>query len=156
MIEVFQRLDDLQREMQQLRGMVEEQSHSQDGVKQRQRDLYIDLDQRISDLQKSVKAMGSQPAATIAPPLPVIAPSGVGLTAPTVGEGSLATPPVIPVGDSVVPAPAEMPVVPVTAEQPTSAMDSLQEQGSYQQALDQLMAGSYEASITAFTGFLSP
>ena len=44
------RLDTLTREMQQLRGEVELQNHSMDALKERQRDLYLDLDKRITDL----------------------------------------------------------------------------------------------------------
>ncbi len=44
------RLDSLQQEMQQLRGDVETQNHAMEGMKQRQTDLYTDMDQRITRL----------------------------------------------------------------------------------------------------------
>lgn len=46
--ELVLRLDSLQREVQQLRGEVEEQNHALESMKQRQRDLYLDLDSRLS------------------------------------------------------------------------------------------------------------
>ena len=45
--DVVLRLDDLQREVRQLRGEVEVQNHALESLKQRQRDLYLDLDNRL-------------------------------------------------------------------------------------------------------------
>ncbi len=68
LIEVYQRLDALQAEVQELRGIAEEQAHGVEGVKQRQRNIYNDLDQRISALQQSVKTLSeAAPAAANMP-----------------------------------------------------------------------------------------
>lgn len=159
LIEVFQRLDALQIEMQQLRGMVEEQGHSQEGVKQRQRDLYIDLDQRISDLQKSIKALTSSvPNSTITPSLPIVGGSVSPEATAVLGDTSSEAPLPASSDDLAAQAAVETPTTPDTLEgvaETSPATSSLQEQESYQLALDQLMAGSYEASIGAFTGFLA-
>lgn len=54
------RLDSLQQEMQQLRGDVELQNHAMESMKQRQVDLYTDMDQRISRITGEVPT--GQPA----------------------------------------------------------------------------------------------
>ena len=61
LIDFYQRLETLQFEVQQLRGLQEEQGHDVEGIKQHQRDLYLDLDQRISSLQLSVKQLTVSP-----------------------------------------------------------------------------------------------
>ncbi|MCP3672286.1 MAG: tol-pal system protein YbgF [Gammaproteobacteria bacterium] len=50
------RLDSLQQEMQQLRGDVETQNHAMESMKQRQTDLYTDIDQRMSRLSGKTPA----------------------------------------------------------------------------------------------------
>ena len=46
-------VQELQDEVRQLRGQIEEQSREIENLKRRQRDQYLDLDQRISDLRNS-------------------------------------------------------------------------------------------------------
>jgi tol-pal system protein YbgF len=62
------RMDGLQREVQQLRGEVEVQNHALDVMKQRQRDLYLDVDRRLSGGQAEVP--GAAPAALPGPVVP--------------------------------------------------------------------------------------
>jgi tol-pal system protein YbgF len=50
MYEIIGRLEQLQQEMQQLRGVVEEQSQTIANLKKRQSNIYSDLDQRLQDL----------------------------------------------------------------------------------------------------------
>ena len=45
--EVLNRLDQLQREIQQLRGQVEEQTHTIEVLKKQQQTMYTDLDDRL-------------------------------------------------------------------------------------------------------------
>ena len=46
-------VQELQDEVRTLRGQLEEQSREIENLKRRQRDQYLDLDQRISDLRNS-------------------------------------------------------------------------------------------------------
>lgn len=46
--EIVLRLDQLQREVRQLRGELEQQNYSLEQLRQQQRDLYLDLDSRLS------------------------------------------------------------------------------------------------------------
>ncbi|MCF6263387.1 MAG: tol-pal system protein YbgF [Xanthomonadales bacterium] len=55
----------LQEEVRQLRGQVEQQSHELKNLKSRQRDQYLDLDTRLGELQK--------PVTQIAAPIPAVA-----------------------------------------------------------------------------------
>ena len=74
------RMDNLQNEIQKLLGQLELQSHQLDEIKQRQRDLYVDIDRRLLRLERN------EPAA---------ADAGVGAggshTASPTGKASVAT-----------------------------------------------------------------
>ena len=52
LVELLTRLDRLQNEAQQLRGQLEEQAHNLDGVQQRQKDMYLELDGRLRKLEQ--------------------------------------------------------------------------------------------------------
>lgn len=52
-LELFQRFDELADELSQLRGEVEQLGHDMTGVKKRQRDLYLDIDRRLGELERS-------------------------------------------------------------------------------------------------------
>jgi len=56
-------VQELQDEVRTLRGRLEEQERELDNLKQRQRDQYLDLDQRISDQRNSLPVSSSQPVA---------------------------------------------------------------------------------------------
>jgi tol-pal system protein YbgF len=51
MVGMYNRLEQLQREVQQMRGQLEEQSYLIETLKKRQRDLYLDTDRRIVQLE---------------------------------------------------------------------------------------------------------
>lgn len=52
LVDMVTRLDRLEQEVQMLRGQVEEQSHAIADLLQRQRDLYVDIDRRLSNLER--------------------------------------------------------------------------------------------------------
>ena len=62
LVEMLTRLEQLQQEVQQLRGEVEVQGHTLKQLKQRQRDLYLDVDRRLQQLE-SGSAGAPAPAA---------------------------------------------------------------------------------------------
>jgi len=51
LVDMYLRLETLQQEVQQLRGEVEVQTNTIEGLKQRQRDLYLDIDRRLRQLE---------------------------------------------------------------------------------------------------------
>ena len=60
LVDILMRLDNLQNDIQRLRGEGEVQGHTLEEIKKRQRDLYIDLDRRILQLERN--AVPGQPA----------------------------------------------------------------------------------------------
>jgi tol-pal system protein YbgF len=56
LIQLSQRLDAIEAQMRQLRGELEEQQNSNDLLRKQQRDLYADLDRRLSALQAGGKS----------------------------------------------------------------------------------------------------
>ncbi len=143
LLEMLSRLEDLQVDLQAIRGELEMQRHEFDGIKQRQRDLYLDIDRRILKLEKVVNSApvaafsslgnGFSPSA-MAPASPAATFTAAPQQAPLIGS---VTP---PLGDG-----ASVAVV----------MDPLQEQSAYQQALNILREGRYDEAIVAFQGFLT-
>lgn len=59
LLEMLERIDTLQAEVELLRGRVEEQQHTIEGLKNRQRELYLDIDRRVSQVERE----GSAPTA---------------------------------------------------------------------------------------------
>jgi tol-pal system protein YbgF len=57
--EILGRLEQLQREVQELRGIVEEQGHQLAELKTRQNNIYTDLDQRIAQLGGDAQPMAA-------------------------------------------------------------------------------------------------
>ena len=50
-VELLQRVEQLQLEMQELRGTIEQLRNDVDGMQKRQRSMYLDIDRRLNDLQ---------------------------------------------------------------------------------------------------------
>ncbi len=53
LVEMLRRLEALQQDLQQMRGEQEQLSYSIEGIKKRQRDIYLDIDQRLATLETS-------------------------------------------------------------------------------------------------------
>src|SRR5213075_708077 len=60
-VELLNRVNELQQEVQSLRGTIEQQTNEIEGLKKRQRDQYLDLDSRLN-------RMGAGGSAQAAPP----------------------------------------------------------------------------------------
>ncbi len=122
---LLQEVETLKSEVAKLRGQAEVQVHQLDTLGKRQNDLYIDLDQRITDLGKSGKpAEGTEvvPAAAASQPA---APS------------------------SATPKPDVAPVA-ATASKPDPAAESR----AYEAALNLFREANYAGAIASFRGFL--
>lgn len=52
MLNLLNRVDDLERELRQIRGDLEVVNHELSGLKRRQRELYLDVDRRLGALEK--------------------------------------------------------------------------------------------------------
>ncbi len=59
LVDMLMRLDSLQTENQNLQGEVESFGHTLEGINQRQRDLYLDIDRRLRQIELSTGQSGS-------------------------------------------------------------------------------------------------
>ncbi len=128
LVEMLTRLDRLQQEVQSLRGQVELQANAIDELRQRQRDLYLDVDRRLSRVERTggaPVAVEPEPATPAAAPTPVPPPSTVPAAPPTTPSQAVIDPAL-----------------------------RAREQEAYQQAFDLLRELRYEQAIAAFRGFL--
>jgi tol-pal system protein YbgF len=132
---LLKEVETLKAELSRLRGQAEMQTHQMESLGKRQNDLYVDLDQRVSDLVKA------PPAVTEAlPPAPVAAASPP--------PGKPAESPAVAAKPAPVPVAASTPVV--AAPQ----LDPLVESRTYEAALNHFREANYAAAIAGFKGFL--
>lgn len=147
-VELLNRLDALQAEVQVLRGQLEQQAYELENLKKQQRDRYVDLDARLSRLEGGAApppAAPMAPDATLAPPPPSTEPGQL-----TPDELSPATPP--PAGAAAEAAPATATDAPAPAL-PASG-DPADERAAYDEALGALLDGRYAESARRFAAFL--
>jgi len=131
LVEMLVQIEDLQKNVQELRGQNEVYAHEVEGIKKRQRDLYMDIDRRLRQLMETPKT-GASVDNTAG------AQSSMPVVAPRVGTPSSAmAPPNTAVGSGS-----------------QSMVDPLAEKEAYRQAFNVLKDRHYEESITAFTRFL--
>lgn len=122
---LLQEVELLKAEVAKLRGQAEVQNHQMDTLGKRQNDLYVDLDQRLSDLSKAVK-----PAPSAAAPE---APSAV---APNASPTVAAAPPS------------------AAAASAAAEPDPLVESRVYEASLTHFREGNYAGAIAGFKGFV--
>ena len=134
LFKLFDEVESLGTEVRELRGQVEALSHALNQLKERQRELYLDADQRLQRIESAT------PTQTVGPtPQP-------------------ATPPATPATPAQATAPSQpapAPATPSTPEAPPPAgIDPFAEQQAYQTAFDLLKSGRYEDAVVAFQQFL--
>jgi len=90
LIDLMTRIDSLQNEVQQMLGQTEEQAYNMEQLKKRQRDLYLDIDRRLRDLEAARASMLTAPATSIAGAVPggAMSESATNGAAPPTGAGS--------------------------------------------------------------------
>jgi tol-pal system protein YbgF len=134
--ELLTRIQHLQEDVQKLRGDLEVQGNDINGIKQRQRDLYLDIDRRLQQLEASNATKST--TASSSPPLPTMsAQSG----APGPGANS-----------SI---PAMNPPMPGMMAPSSTQPNSDEEQAAYEKAFNLLRDGHYDDAIAAFQDMLS-
>jgi len=145
----------LQDEIRMLRGQLDEQSYELENLKRRQRDQYLDLDQRISELRDGLPVVSGGSAAAGAPANRSPVPAGDADTAPTVGpvagQGSPDVPDVTERGgpsSSVTGLAA-----PAVATSATAATPAAQ-QAAYDEAFQALKELRYADAAEAFRSFI--
>jgi tol-pal system protein YbgF len=136
LVELAQHLDQVQADVRQLRGRVEELEYNTESMRKQQRDLYSDLDKRLAALGGGSSGAaaagalsGSGSGGAGGSSAPQSAAGGAGASAASAAAGSAGT-------DS-------------------AGAGSSEEQRVYGQSFDALKAGSYSIAITGFKDFLS-
>ena len=125
LVDLLMRLEGLQQEVQQLRGDSEIQGNTLNDIKKRQRDLYIDIDRRLLQLER--RNAGAAPY----------------------------TPPAVSPAPSVSPPEQSSAPVPVPqVRQTTTAANDVTEQQAYQKAFNLLRELRYAKATEAFRDFI--
>jgi len=127
LMEQSQRMEQIQQELSSLRGLMESQEHQLNLIKQRQRNLYQDMDRRLHDLE----IKGGSPASA----------SG----------GTHVSPVAAPSTASSVPPPASS--APSPAPVAVSTGGDKNGKPAYTAAFNILKQGKYQDAIVAFRGF---
>ncbi len=135
MMDLMEGVQRLQTELQELRGEVEQQTFTVEQLRQRQRELYLDVDRRLRRMEAGAPR---SPGVAAAPQAPVAA-ARPPVSAPTARPR--ATGPAQQAG--VMPAPA------------ASSIDPVKEQAAYQRAFNLLKEGRYDQAANAFNNFLA-
>jgi tol-pal system protein YbgF len=155
LLDMLADLEQLQREVQQLRGEIEVQGHTLGEIQRRQRELYMDVDRRVHALESG--GGGAPPMSDQFQEMPAAPP----LPEPPVTTGGPPGPPPLPVGEprplpaGGPPAPAAGGPPPLAAGAPAVAVDPVAEREDYEQALNILKEGRYAEAADAFRKFLS-
>lgn len=166
MMNLFQRLEDVSQDVDSLRGSIEEQGHLQQRLQKRQRELYLDLDRRIREIELKATA----PVQNSAPiPVPDISQTA-NMEKPKSAPGA----PTEALKDTTKPT-KQAPVktstnstksvkLPVANEKKvnntsvihtaTPAQPMSKERAEYQKAFDLLKEGRYSTAKAAFKSFL--
>lgn len=139
--DILMRLNALEEEVRQLRGENEEQRHAIEELKKRQRELYIDLDRRLLQVERGAqKGTGTEtnepePSVSSAPS------SGRPTGKPTGSNTTMSAPP------------SRQNEKPETGQE-ALASDVESEQEAYQEAFNQLRELEYAKAVKAFREFL--
>ena len=134
LLEMLNRVEQLQRDIQQLRGDLEVQAHTLEDIQRRSREQYLDIDRRLQQLETGQAGTPPMDASPLLAPVPVTTPPAT--RAPTVVQ--------TPVPETLPPPAARVP-------QPEQAG----ERAEYEQALAVLREGRYAEAAQAFNGFLA-
>ena len=157
MLGLLKEVETLKAEVAKLRGQAEVQLHQMDTLGKRQNDLYVDLDQRLAELNKSLNAPAAAPAVVVAKPA---ASAEAASPAPVSSGKAGKEEPAQPVAAQT-PEPSSaadaVASVPQAKAQPVAAapqLDPLLESRTYEAALNNFRAGNYAGAIASFKGFL--
>ncbi len=134
LVDIVLKLESLQNEVQRLRGEIEVQHHTLEELKKRQRDLYVDLDRRLLQLERNTPVGSSSPSVAAE-------------AAPAGSAGGAAAGTVAAAGSQ----PASKPASKTKPAPPASKT----EQQAYQAAFDQLRELRYDKATELFRDFLN-
>ena len=157
MFEILGRLEQLQSEVQQLRGMVEEQAQTIADLERKQGHMYSDLDDRLQSLTTTPAASApATPAQTQATPpaVPVQAPAAAASASAPAATAAVATPAAQTPATASPPAPATTSPTASKPATPTPQVSQGNEKEQYQQAYDTLRNGHNAQAVKMFETLL--
>lgn len=132
LLELMDRIDSLQAELQEMRALSEEQVHQIESLKQRQRDLYLDLDRRLSRVEREGGAVSP------------VANQGLG--------DANGSPALVGSGQQLVAGANNVVEVPPQNIEETDALT--EEREAYQKAFNLLRQLQYDPATAAFQNFI--
>ncbi len=144
MLEMTAKVEQLQREVQQLTGKLEEQANQIAELKKHQSTMYTDVDDRLQRLE-----------GTTAPAAEASAESVGSVMSETPVETPQVTEPAAPAADAAPDKVNAAPTPPVVAANTSVPTASEAEQQLYQHAYTELRNGHTEQSITEFNAYLA-
>jgi tol-pal system protein YbgF len=134
-------VQEMQDEVRTLRGMLEEQTRELENLKRRQRDQYLDLDQRLSDVRNAQPAVVSGAAAAGATRPPTVSPSLTPRDEPEVRAPMESQSEVVGIGEPL-------------AQSQSAAGSPEAEKAAYDTAFQALKELRYADAAESFQGFL--
>jgi tol-pal system protein YbgF len=140
MLDMIQLVDQLSDEISQLNGEIEQQGFDIEGIKKRQRELYLDIDRRLRDLESGAAArapVGSISVPQIEATTPEVTASTSQTTTPAIEPATTST-------QSTTASVSQTPSVTQSAEK-----------AAYQAAFDTLKEGRYKKAKTELKTFLT-
>ncbi len=141
LVSLLGRVDQLQNEVQRLNGENESLNHELETMKKRQRDLYLDLDQRLQ-------------AQSVAPIVPVTMPEIINVQeVATQIDASEAVPTTTQTAETIENKPEALPKVEIASTPEIVPVAVENGEAAYQAALQTLRSGQYEQAITALSAF---
>ena len=140
--EIMVRAQELQAEVQSLRGLVEQQSFEIEGLKKRQRDQYVDLDSRLQRLEGGMTVPARPPATAVPSDAP--APDRLDVDEPSNTLSESVTP---TAGSYAPPVGADIVGGGVSSSPP-------EEKQLYETAFEALKQGRYAEASQLFSAFL--
>jgi len=152
LLKLLQSVEQLQAEVRELRGQLEQQQNSVSQVTNRQKDLYLDVDRRLQRIEVGGVAAGAAVGGIAAGTGTAPTSTAAGSTAGASSAGSSSTSSSAPVGVAAVGAGAAAQAS--TPQTSSSSIDPVKEQQAYQSAFNLLKAGRYDQAAKSFQKFL--
>lgn len=140
-IDLFNQVETLRTEFARLRGQIELLQNETENTQKRQRDLYVDLDERLRKLEAQQAEQAARIAATAAAAAMAVAAMPPSASAPS-GQVGVAPPTnaINLIADGV-------------RVMPPAAVDPVAEQRAYDQGLEHFRSGRFADAVTAFQIF---
>jgi tol-pal system protein YbgF len=136
LLEMLNRVEQMQRDIQQLRGEIEVQTHTLENIQRRSREQYLDIDRRLQQLETGQAGT---------PPMDAVEESAAQM--PTVVPPATQAPPDM----TGMPAPETQ----RPPQQTVAPVEQAGERAEYEQALAILREGRYDEATQAFNRFLA-